>query len=80
MSAWPKHRVDIRGKFKILKNQDSAPINYLNHKPDIRNLEKEVTNNNIKIMNMKTDYFRMKKLMSKIHNKSGAKLLPPLRK
>ena len=33
-------------------------------------LEKELTNNRIKIMNMKTDYNRMKQLVKKIETRS----------
>jgi len=34
--------------------------NYLARPPSMSTLEKELTNNRIKIMNMKTDYHRMK--------------------
>lgn len=45
-------------------------INYLNRKPSMSTLEKELTNNRIKIMNMKTDYNRMKQLVKKIETRS----------
>lgn len=52
-------------------NYQSSTVDYLNQKPNMRVIEKEITNNRIKIMNMKTDYNRMKKLILKIRGKSA---------
>jgi hypothetical protein len=42
-------------------------------RPTIENVDKELTNNRIKIMNMKTDFIRLKKLIAKIENKKPQK-------
>ena len=55
ISAWPKHRVRA-GTPKESSLKQSM-------------IEKELTNNRIKIMNMKTDYHRLKKLIIKIQTK-----------
>ena len=42
-------------------------------RPTIENIDKELTNNRIKIMNMKTDFVRHKKLIAKIENRKSKK-------
>lgn len=53
------------------RHVDSYKIDYLNFKPTVQSLDKELTNNRIKIMNMKTDFFRLKKLADKIQGKAA---------
>ena len=48
------------------RHVDSHKIDYMNFRPSIESVDKELTNNRIKIMNMKTDFFRLKKLVDKI--------------
>ena len=55
IQAWPKRR-----------SLQIENIDYLNQKPSLHVMEKELTNNMIKIMNMKTDFTKMRKLMAKI--------------
>ena len=67
VSAWPKHKL-----------RAGTPKNESFDLPGSRTftlIDKELTNNRIKIMNMKTDYVRLKKLMEKI--KSKPKLMEP---
>ena len=86
--AWPKHKQSLRGKnYENLypstaseKDQGIAGCrkngmaDYLNQQPKPENIDKELTNNRIKIMNMKTDYIRFKNLLNKIHCKSISKI------
>lgn len=80
IQAWPKHKLNVRGEYirgpkaegdPQLSSRlvDSHKIDYLNMRPTIEHVEKELTNNRIKIMNMKTDFVRLKKLIAKIQNK-----------
>ena len=80
--AFPRHRIDQQPP--QLRNWASAPSlgkdseargsqnwpNYLPRAPSLNVLEKELTNNRIKIMNMKTDYNRLKNLVKKIETRS----------
>jgi hypothetical protein len=43
----------------------------MNYRPTVQAIDKELTNNRIKIMNMKTDYLRLKKLADKIEGKAA---------
>jgi predicted nucleic acid-binding Zn-ribbon protein len=52
---------------------DSHKIDYLNMRPTIENIDKQISNNSIKIMNMKTDFVRLKKLVAKIENRKSKK-------
>lgn len=48
----------------------ASPIDYLGQKPPLHIIEKELTNNRIKVLNMKTDFTRMRKLIQKIRGKA----------
>ena len=73
--AVPKHRqpsTENESRVAGVRPSASAPaiargdepppkrIDYLHRRPQLSTLEKELTNNRIKIMNMKTDYHRMR--------------------
>lgn len=83
IQAWPKHKLNLRGEYIRGSIQTDSPmvssrhveshkIDYLNMKPTLENIEKELTNNKIKIMNMKTDFVRLKKLIAKIEIRKHA--------
>jgi hypothetical protein len=77
IQAWPKHRLHLRGEYirgfstggESSRHVDSHKIDYMNMRPSIENIDKELANNRIKIMNMKTDFIRLKKLIAKIENR-----------
>ena len=84
IQAWPKHKLNVRGNYIRGGQADESPmvssrhveshkIDYLNMRPTIENIDKELTNNRIKIMNMKTDFVRHKKLIAKIENRKSKK-------
>jgi hypothetical protein len=77
IQAWPKHKLNLRGEhirgFSSAGDSsrlvDSHKIDYVNMRPSAEYIDKELANNRIKIMNMKTDFIRFKKLIAKIENR-----------
>jgi hypothetical protein len=54
IDTWPKHKIPTHSFERI------------NQMPSSQALDKELTNNRIKLMNMKSDYERLRKLILKI--------------